>query len=56
MARPQLKGPITVQTLSGGVRTASPQVVQQHTPTRQIVQSTATVGHLTQYLKVIDCQ
>ena len=43
MTRPQLKGPITVTTLPGAVRVASPQVVsipQQGQATRQVVATT----------------
>lgn len=43
MTRPQLKGPITVTTLPGTVRMASPQVVsipQQGQATRQVVATT----------------
>ncbi|XP_053378381.1 host cell factor 1-like isoform X2 [Mercenaria mercenaria] len=43
MTRPQLKGPITVTTMPGAVRVASPQVVsipQQGQATRQVVATT----------------
>ncbi|XP_052780267.1 host cell factor 1-like isoform X2 [Mya arenaria] len=44
MTRPQIRGPITVQTLSGAMRTGSPQIIQQQAGIRQIVQSTATTS------------
>ncbi|XP_052284888.1 host cell factor 1-like isoform X2 [Dreissena polymorpha] len=47
MTRPQLKGPITVQSIQGAIRSGTPQVVNisgQNTPTRQIVQSSATTS------------
>jgi hypothetical protein len=50
MTRPQLKGPITVTTLSGAVRVASPQVVsipQQGQTTRQVVATTGGAVSLT---------